>query len=104
MFVCLIAISPGAGRSSAPSLPERPPHQNASRESFDRVVRLEVEYDDTFLVQHGDSVEDVLTEAIAMHNMEWRRYRREWFVLGGLRFHPSETERDATYPDFSTAG
>lgn len=97
MFVCLIAISPGAGRSNAPSLPELPPYQKNSRESFDRVVRLEVEYDETFLEQHGDSVEDVITEAIAIHNMEWRRYRREWFVLGGLRFHPSESERDATY-------
>lgn len=97
MFVCLIAISPGAGRSTALRLPETPPYQNATREPFDRVVRLEVEYDQTFLEQHGDKVEEVIEEAIAIHNMEWRRYRREWFVLGGLRFHPSGSERDATY-------
>jgi len=102
MFVCLIAISPGAGRSSNRGLPVHPPHQVAARaaldpEAFDRVIRLDVEYDETFLEQHGDRVEEVVTEAIALHNLEWRRYRREWFVPGSLTFRPSGDERDATY-------
>jgi hypothetical protein len=64
---------------------------------FDRVIRLNVEYDDALREQHGRQLEAFVREAIAIHNVEWRRYRREWFVLGQLTFRPSAPDRDASY-------
>ncbi|HEV7765112.1 MAG TPA: hypothetical protein VGQ76_08935 [Thermoanaerobaculia bacterium] len=78
-------------------LPTDPPKQPPIALDFDRVITLHVEYDETFFEQHGDGVEDVVREAIAMHNIEWRRYRREWFILGELTFRPSGSELDASY-------
>jgi hypothetical protein len=98
MSVCLASLL-GGGRHVvlAPLPPAPPPLERVPLPPFERTIRLHVEYDDALLQQHGARVEELLREAIAMHNVEWRRYRREWFVLGQLTFRPSTGDRDASY-------
>ncbi|HYO79439.1 MAG TPA: hypothetical protein VE010_23435 [Thermoanaerobaculia bacterium] len=96
--VCLASLIAAGGHSAIEHLPAKPPAtKRASLPPFDRVIRLNVEYDAEFVAQHGDQVEERVREAIAIHNLEWRRYRREWFELGQLTFRPSEAHRDASY-------
>lgn len=64
---------------------------------YDRTIRVDVEYDEAFLAQRGGEVEPMIREALAMHSIEWRRYRNEWFELGALRFASSGQEHDASY-------
>jgi hypothetical protein len=63
----------------------------------DRVIRLDVEYDDHLADLHGSNVRAFIAEAIAIHNIEWRRYRNDWFELGDLRMRNSGRERDASH-------
>lgn len=98
MSVCLASLSGGTRHPDAALLPfEPPPLNGAVLPPFDRVIRLDVEYDEALAAQHGDGVEEFIREAIAMHNLEWRRYRREWFELGRLTLRPSAPDRDASY-------
>jgi hypothetical protein len=77
--------------------PSRPPRPDSVQSPHDeRVVRLVIEYDDAFVSQHGAAAEDVIREAVALHNIEWRRYRREWFEIDLVRGQTSD-ERDASY-------
>ncbi|HEX7150694.1 MAG TPA: hypothetical protein VF618_04330 [Thermoanaerobaculia bacterium] len=98
MLVCVAAVISGAGHPHAVSTPSAPPALRAvSLPPFERVIRLDVEYDDALLEQHGERMEAFVREAIAIHNLEWRRYRREWFELGQLTLRPSAPHRDASY-------
>lgn len=98
VWVLVGAIAAAAGvRPVGVPLPVAPPSQRAQPLELDRVVRLHVEVDQSFVEQHGDAVEAVLREAIALHNLEWRRYRRDWFELAQLTFRASDGERDASY-------
>lgn len=94
MVVLALALTAPANVEQ-PSL--RPPRLDAPRSPHDeRVVRLAIEYDDAFAAEHGDAAEDVIREAVALHNVEWHRYRREWFDAE-LRHVPTSGERDASY-------
>ena len=76
MSVFLASLAAGARDTvTAPPPAAPPPLRKVELPSFDRVIR----------------------EAIAIHNVEWRRYRREWFELGQLTFRPSAPDRDASY-------
>ncbi len=98
MFVCVASLGAGTRHGVTPSLPAVPPSgQRAQLPPFDRTIRLNVEYDHTLVAQHGTRVEEFIREAIAIHNHEWRRYRREWFELGELVMRPSSDDRDASY-------
>lgn len=98
MFVCLASLLGGGWHTVPAPLPAAPPESKAATlPPFERVIRLDVEYDDALAEQHGDGVERFIREAIAIHNLEWRRYRREWFELGRLTFRPSTPDRDASY-------
>lgn len=98
MSVCLVSLAGGAGHSPIPMLPVVPPRANhAVLPPFDRVIRLNVEYDEALAEQHGDRLEDFIRETIAIHNVEWRRYRREWFQLGRLTLRASTPDLDASY-------
>jgi len=98
MFVGLVSLAGGARHGIPVSMPVSAPALNKVELSpFARVVRLDVEYDDALLEQHGDRVEELIGDAIAIHNVEWSRYRREWFELGQLTFRPSAEDRDASY-------
>jgi hypothetical protein len=98
MFVCLLSLAGGAPHGLPVSMAASPPAlKKAQLPAFERVIRLDVEYDEALAGQHGDALEAVIREAIAIHNVEWRRYRREWFVLGSLTLRPSAPDRDASY-------
>ena len=98
MSVCLASLAGGTRYSPAPLLPAAPPPANrAVLPPFDRVIRLNVEYDQALAEQHGHALEQFIREAIAIHNVEWRRYRREWFTLGELTFRASTSDLDASY-------
>jgi hypothetical protein len=97
LFLCLLIIAATACDSRVAAVPAEPPLQRPATFAFARVITLHVEYDDAFLGQYGHAVEDVIREVIAIHNIEWHRYRREWFVLGDLTFRPSGSDLDASY-------
>lgn len=98
MCVCFASVLFGARPSGVMTLPVAPPSlRQVTLPQFDRVIRLNVEYDDALLEQHGDRLPQFIHEAIAIHNIEWRQYRREWFELGQLTYHPSTDDRDASY-------
>lgn len=96
--VCLVSLACGAWHAAAVSMPDSPPSvANAVVPAFARVIQLNVEYDDALAEQHGEGVEELIREAIAIHNVEWSRYRREWFELGQLTRRASSPDRDASY-------
>lgn len=97
MSVCLASVVAGARHSAPLPLPRVPPPQNVQPIQAERIIRLHVEYDDALAAEHGHGVEAFIREAIAIHNLEWRRYRREWFELASLTLHPSAPDRDASY-------
>ncbi|HEV3485864.1 MAG TPA: hypothetical protein VG106_10675 [Vicinamibacterales bacterium] len=97
LIVCLLSLAAGARHHPPTPALLAPPEQRAAALDPERIITLHVEYDDSFVAQYGDRVEEVLREAIAIHNLEWHRYRREWFRLGDLTFRPSGSERDASY-------
>lgn len=96
-MLCLASVAGGARHTVPLSVPATPPPRRAERPPFDRVIRLNVEYDDALVEQHGDRAEEFIREAVAIHNVEWRRYRREWFELGRITLRPSTLDRDASY-------
>lgn len=96
MWICAVVLFVTTSHVRPLALPELPPPRAASW-SIDRTIRLAVEVDEAFVATHGDRTVEVLQEAIAIHNLEWRRYRREWFELAGVRVEPSSGERDASY-------
>jgi hypothetical protein len=98
MSVCLASLAGGLRYTTVPPLPIGPPTANrVVLPPFDRVIRLNVEYDDAFVDQHGAGVEAFLREVVAIHNAEWRRYRREWFELGRVTLRSSTPDLDASY-------
>lgn len=98
IFVCFASVFSGARHSDVAPLPGAPPPlRDVALPPFERVMRLNVEYDDALAEQHGDGVEEFIREAVAIHNLEWRKYRREWFVLGKLTYRPSSSDPDASY-------
>jgi hypothetical protein len=99
MSVVLVSLVSGAvSHAHLQPLPNVPPALRAATvPPLDRVMQLNVEYDDALVEQHGEHLEEFVREAIAVHNVEWRRYRREWFTLGKLTYRPSTSDRDASY-------
>lgn len=96
MGIFALSLLMTAGDARLPAMPQTPPPRDASW-SIDRTIRLEVEVDEAFAEEHGHRVIEVLQEAIAIHNLEWRRYRREWFELARVRVTPTSGECDASY-------
>lgn len=98
MFVCAASLVSGGRHAAVEPMPAAPPPVRlATLPPFDRVIRLNVEYDDALVEQHGARVEELIREAVAIHNVEWRRYRRDWFEVGQLMLRPSTADRDASY-------
>jgi hypothetical protein len=98
ILVCLASSLAGVYRAVLEPMPTAPPDAaRAALVAFDRLIRLSVEYDEALIEQHGDRVEEFIRQAIAIHNLEWRRYRREWFELGQLTFRAATPDRDASY-------
>lgn len=94
--ICALALLMTASHAPSPAVQALPPERAASW-TIDRTIHLDVEVDEAFAAEHGHRVIEVLQEAIAIHNVEWRRYRREWFELARVRVTPSSGELDASY-------
>lgn len=93
----LLVAAAVAARTGVELLPAAPPLRHRPALGLDRIVRLHIEYDETLAAQHGEAVEDFIREAVARHNAEWRRYRREWFEPVRLTLRPAGEERDASF-------
>jgi hypothetical protein len=79
------------------AIPHWPPRQRTNHAGFDRVVYLAIEYDESFAGQHGANTRAFIEDAVTQMNLEWRRYRREWFVVREATLRPADGERDASY-------
>lgn len=74
---------------NAPSVPDA---------LWDRTsIHVSVEYDDEFLREHREDAEDFIRRAFALVNLEWQRYRREWFRVDDVVLRRSDGELDATH-------
>jgi hypothetical protein len=79
-------------------MPTAPPEQRSTAApALNPLIRLQIEYDEHLLEQHGSGVEDFIREAVAIYSVEWQRYRREWFEIESIRLRPSGDERDGAY-------
>lgn len=83
-------------RFDAPALPASAPDlPDALRDRTS--IHVSVEYDDEFLQEHREDAEDFIRRAFALVNLEWQRYRREWFRVDDVRLRASDGELDATH-------
>ena len=76
--------------------PEAPP-VTPRAELAERLIRLRIAVDDTFVRHHGADYESFVHEIVAIHNIEWRRLRHEWFEVADVSIIPSTGIRDASW-------
>ena len=76
--------------------PQEPPLLPAP-ESPETIVQLRIVVDDAFIAGHGDNWRSFIEEAVAIHNVEWRRVRREWFEIAGIVVERNSGVRDASW-------
>ena len=94
--VGVLSIATAGGPVQHPPTPENAPP--LARPSLaDPIIRLRVVVDEALVRQHGDALESFLSEAVAIHNVEWRRVRHEWFVLDEIVAEAGSGSRDALY-------
>lgn len=85
---------------SAPaSVPPPAVDVRRARESLapHRVIGVRIEYDDDFDRDRGGKGAEHIAEALGIVNVEWQRYRGEWFEIADLRRRPSGDELDACH-------
>jgi hypothetical protein len=97
LAAALMASLATAGAPPQPRFAAAPPPRPVAAEAFDRMIRLQVEYDEHLLGEHGSGVESFIREAVAIHSIEWRKYRREWFEVESIRLVTSSGENDGAY-------
>jgi hypothetical protein len=98
LVVCFVSLAATSRHGVPVSLPSSPPAvKKAALTPVERVIRLHIEYDEALAGLHGELLEDYLRDAIAIVNVEWSRYRREWFELGELTRDVSAPDLDASY-------
>lgn len=90
----LVTGVPEAG--GFPDKPPLPPSSNTA-DPAGQTVRLRIVVDDAFVKSHGRDWQAFIEEAVAIHNVEWRRVRREWFEIGEIVVEPSTDVRDASW-------
>ena len=76
-------------------LPAVPPRAHASGPA--PVVRVLIEYDDDFAAGRAESAEEAIAHAMSIVNVEWQRYRGEWFDIAELRRASTGDELDASH-------
>lgn len=84
------------GVPEAGGFPEEPPFLSSS-DPAGQTVRLRIVVDDAFVKSHGSGWRTFIEEAVAIHNVEWRRVRREWFEIDEIVVEPSKGVRDASW-------
>ncbi len=98
LLVCVLTITGRGWHAVVPTLPATAPLlRKAVLPPFEEVIHLDIEYDDALVEQHGTGTEEFIRSAIAIHNIEWRRYRREWFNVRKVAERASSDDRDASY-------
>jgi hypothetical protein len=76
--------------------PEAPPFLPAP-ETDEAIVRLRIVVDDAFIASRGGEWRSFIEEAVAIHNVEWRRVRREWFEIDEIAVERNSGVRDASW-------
>lgn len=76
--------------------PEVPPAAQVAK-SAERLIRLQISVDDEFVALRGADYELFVREIVAIHNIEWRRLRHEWFEIAGIEVVPASGIRDASW-------
>lgn len=89
----LAAASSSVEVAPAPIVP--PPQKGVS--PADPTIDLRIRVDESLARAHGRRLSAFLAEAVAIHNVEWRRVRREWFRIAEIVVEPGIAERDAIY-------
>jgi len=62
-----------------------------------RVIGVSIEYDEEFDRDRGGRGAEHIAEALGIVNVEWQRYRGEWFEVVELKLRPSGAELDACH-------
>jgi hypothetical protein len=95
VVVALSSLLVSGGPANSTWFPEAPPPLSSR---IDRdLVRLRIVVDDAFVEAHGESWRSFIQEAVAIHNVEWRRIRREWFSIDEIVVEPASGVRDASW-------
>ncbi len=84
------------GAPDGGGFPEKPPLRPSSNTARQN-VRLRIVVDDAFVKAHGRDWRAFIEEAVAIHNVEWQRVRREWFEIDRIVVEPSAGVRDASW-------
>ena len=92
-FLSLLFTGSTVNLGSLPDSPPPRPHTPLS----DPVIRLRIIVDDTLAAIHGDELRSFVAEMVAIHNIEWRRLRREWFTIEQISVEPAAPTRDASW-------
>ena len=96
VFVGVLALASTAShREFAPS-PTLPPAQIKPDLTAPK-IRLHIVVDESVAREHGARLHDYLAEAVAIHNIEWRTVRQEWFEIAAVDIEPASSHRDAVY-------
>ena len=96
VVVALFSVLSAGSSAKFAEMPEAPPSR-PSPPTANPVIRLRIVVDEAFTAQHGDNTDAFVREMLAIHNIEWRRVRSEWFVLDSFAIQPSAKMRDATW-------
>jgi hypothetical protein len=86
---------------SGPETPPAPPATDNRRAhnwlSPRRVIRVHVVYDADFDRDRDGKAREFIEQALDIVNIEWQRYRGEWFEISEMQLQPSGRELDASY-------
>ncbi|HEX6178037.1 MAG TPA: hypothetical protein VF057_06735, partial [Thermoanaerobaculia bacterium] len=96
VFVGVLSLAATASNPRFAPSPALPPAQ-AKAEVEPATVRLEISVDDSVAREHGPRLREYLEEVVALHNIEWRTVRHEWFEIAGVTVEPRSEHRDAMY-------
>lgn len=62
-----------------------------------RVIRVSVVYDADFDRDRQGRAEELIEQALGIVNLEWQRYRGEWFEISDMNLRSSGSELDASH-------
>lgn len=102
LFLSSIALLVAAARFWAgPETPPAPPATDNRRAhewlSPRRVIRVSVAYDADFDRDRDGKAEELIEQALGIVNIEWQRYRGEWFEISEFQLQSSGPELDASH-------
>ncbi|HUP47830.1 MAG TPA: hypothetical protein VNA04_03470 [Thermoanaerobaculia bacterium] len=96
VVVGFLSLAFTGGSGTLVPLPEHAPRQRQPV-SGDPVIKLRLLVDEELVARHREQLHAFLHEAVAVHNLEWRRLRREWFTISEVIVEPPAEGRDALY-------